>query len=187
MRRCGAKVANRAQVRSKSDISHDESVIRRPDFSSTFGMDAGHFVIVLTPPVAVIEWRAVRPTIELSLVGFDQLIAHPRFRPQYGVVSDWRGATADAAPHFDRDFLIALGKLQSEGALAGRWATVVPDSVQRVDLYRAGRTIEILGRMHGLRYDVFTNYEDALAWVSDPGQRKSRKRRVKVGSDAPHQ
>lgn len=115
--------------------------------------------------MAVIVWQAVRPTIELSLAGFDQLIAHPGFRPEYGVVSDWRRATADAAPHFDRDFLVALRKLQTDGSLAGRWATVVPDSAQRVDLYRAGRTIEILGRLQGLRYDVFTNYDDAVAWV----------------------
>jgi hypothetical protein len=128
----------------------------------------------------------VRPTIELSLAGFDQLIAHPRFRPHYGVVSDWRGASADAAPHFDRDFLVALGKLQSEGALAGRWATVVPESAQRVDLYRAGRTIEILGRMHGLRYDVFTSYEDAIAWVSHD-ERRTARRRKRTGKDAPHQ
>lgn len=175
-RRSGADVAKERRVRPKSDVAHYESVVRLPDFSSSFGPDTADFFIVVAPPVAVIQWLAVRPTIELSLAGFDQLVAHPLFRPRYGVVSDWRRATADPAPHFDRDFLTALGKLQAEGALAGRWATVVPASADRVDLYRAGRTIEILGRLGGLRYDVFTSYDDAVAWVSQVEPQKSPKK-----------
>ena len=137
--------------------------------------DSPALSLVVRPPVAVVRWFAPCPTIELSEAGFEKLLAHPQFRPHFGVVSDWRGAKADADPHFDRDFLAALGKLQADGRLQGRWATVVPASAQMIDLYRAGRTIEILGRPVGLRYEVFVNYEDAIAWASH--SRPARKRR----------
>lgn len=125
------------------------------------------FRLAVRPPVAVILWRARHPTIDVCQQAFAALLAHPAFRPEFGVVSDWRRATAETAPHFDRDFLAALAKLQSDGSLRGRWASVVPARAQMVDLYRAGRTIEILGRPLGLRYDVFVNYDDAVTWVSD--------------------
>jgi hypothetical protein len=126
--------------------------------------------IVVRPPLAVIIWLAPRPTIELSEEAFAGLLAHPEFDPDFSIISDWRRATADAGPYFDRDFLAALGRLQSAGSLRGRWATVVPPSVQMVGLYRAGRTIEILGRTVGLRYEVFVSYDDAVAWASDRWQ-----------------
>jgi hypothetical protein len=103
----------------------------------------------------------------LSRDAFARLLEHREFRPSFGVVSDWRRATAATDPSFDRDFLAALEKLRAEGRLCGRWATVVPASASMIDLYRAGRMVEILGRPAGIQYEVFVSYDEAVAWVGD--------------------
>jgi hypothetical protein len=36
-----------------------------------------------------------------------------------------------------------------------------------IDLYRAGRMVEILGRPAGIQYEVFVSYDEAVAWVGD--------------------
>lgn len=123
------------------------------------------FRILVAPPLAVILWLAPRPTIQLCSAAFAQLLAHPEFKPHFGIVSDWRRARMDAAPHFGRDFLTALATLQQEGAFSGRWATVVPAAAKMASLYGVGRTVEIFGRSIGLRYQVFVNYDDAVTWA----------------------
>lgn len=129
--------------------------------------DDREFTIVVRAPLAIIRWRAPRPTIELCCRAFVRLLTHADFQPHFGVVSDWSRATADAGPDFHRDFLSALERLQTRGRLRGRWATVVPASAQMIDLYRAGRTIEMMGRPLGLRYNVFVRYDDAVSWAAN--------------------
>ncbi len=121
--------------------------------------------MAVRPHVAVFTWSAAQPTIELLEAAFAQLLQHKRFRPGIGVVSDWRRASSNAAATFNRDFSVALGRLQAEGAL-GRWATVVPASAEMVCLYGLGRTIEIVGRSEGLAYEVFTDFKAALVWAA---------------------
>jgi hypothetical protein len=36
-----------------------------------------------------------------------------------------------------------------------------------IDLYRAGRMVEILGRPAGVQYEVFLSYDEAVAWAGE--------------------
>jgi hypothetical protein len=165
----------------RHEPSHaDESVAPPTELNVSADVGAADlaFSIIVRPHVAVIHWDAPRPTIELVEQGFAALLHHKQFQPHIGVVSDWRRASAPAAPNFERSFFRALARLQSNGAL-GRWGAVVPASAQMVSLYGVGRTIEILGRAKGLQYEVFLDFKAALLWAARrdlPRQQRQPKR-----------
>ena len=113
---------------------------------------------------AVITWAPGVPVFNPWMATIDTLLSHPEFKPEFAVVSDWRGATGGPDQAFVDAFLVFSQSLRRSRRLTGRWAMVI-SAVTR-DGPGVGRTAELQANESGSEYRVFTSFDDAVAWTS---------------------
>ena len=121
--------------------------------------------------LVVITWPAIEPNIHLTRATVEALLADPRLKPGYAVVSDWRQETAPPASDYIYQFIDLLRTADRRGIT--RWATVIPPT--SLAAYGVGRIGEAHADINHLLYRVFRDYDDAVRWArgEDPlnGQR----------------
>jgi len=112
----------------------------------------------------VITWAPGVPVFNPWMTTMERLLADPGFKPEFAVISDWRGATGSPDRAFVDAFLVFCQSLRRSRRLTGRWATVIAaDSLEPPGL---GRTAELQAAEAGSDYRVFNDLEDALAWAN---------------------
>jgi hypothetical protein len=114
---------------------------------------------------AVITWAPGVPVFNPWMTTIETLLSHPDFKPDFGVISDWRGAKGGPDQAFVDSFLVFCQSVRRARRLTGRWATVVaaaPDGE-----FGTGRTAEIQAGETGSETRVFKDLDEAIAWVSD--------------------
>ncbi len=114
----------------------------------------------------VITWAPGVPVFNPWMTTIEKLLSHPEFKPEFAVISDWRGATGSPDQAFVDAFLVFCQAIRRARRLTGRWATVVAVTTDQSSL---GRTAELQASESGSETRVFTSFDDALAWTS--GQR----------------
>jgi hypothetical protein len=112
----------------------------------------------------VITWAPGVPVFNPWMTTMDQLLTDPAFKPEFAVISDWRGATGSPDKAFVDAFLVFCQSLRRSRRLTGRWATVITaDSPEPSGL---GRTAELQAAEAGSDYRVFNDLDEALAWAN---------------------
>jgi hypothetical protein len=113
---------------------------------------------------AVITWAPGVPVFNPWMATMERLFSHPQFRPEFAVISDWRGATGSPDQAFVESFLVFCQAIRRARRLTGRWATVV--TAATTDQSSLGRTAELQASESGSETRIFTSFEDAVAWTS---------------------
>ena len=113
---------------------------------------------------ALITWAPGVPVFNPWMTTMERLLSHPAFRPEFAVISDWRGATGSPDQTFVDAFLVFCQSLRRARRLTGRWATVI--AANTIEPAGVGRIAELQATEAGSDYRVFNNYDDALAWAS---------------------
>ena len=113
---------------------------------------------------AVITWAPGVPVFNPWMTTMERLLSHPEFKPEFAVISDWRGATGSPDRTFVDAFLVFCQSIRRARRLTGRWATVIsPDAT---DPPGFTRTAELQATEAGSDYRVFNDFDHALAWAS---------------------
>jgi hypothetical protein len=115
----------------------------------------------------VITWAPGVPVFNPWMTTMEKLLSHPEFKPEFAVISDWRGATGSPDQAFVDSFLVFCQSIRRARRLTGRWATVV--SAAATEPSGVGRIAELQASETGSDYRLFNDLDDALAWAS--GQR----------------
>jgi len=114
--------------------------------------------------LAVITWAPGVPLFNPWMTTMERLLSRPEFKPEFAVISDWRGATGSPDKAFVDAFLVFCQSIRRGRRLTGRWATVIPpDAMEPPGL---GRTAELQATEAGSDYRVFNDLEEAVAWAS---------------------
>jgi len=113
---------------------------------------------------AVITWAPGVPVFNPWMATMERLFSHPQFRPEFAVISDWRGATGSPDQAFVESFLVFCQAIRRARRLTGRWATVV--TAATTDQSSLGRTAELQASESGSETRIFTSFDDAVAWTS---------------------
>jgi len=129
--------------------------------------DASEGATILVEPErrrAVITWAPGVPVFNPWMATMERLFSHPQFRPEFAVISDWRGATGSPDQAFVESFLVFCQAIRRARRLTGRWATVV--TAATTDQSSLGRTAELQASESGSETRIFTSFDDAVAWTS---------------------
>ena len=113
---------------------------------------------------AVITWAPGVPVFNPWMATMERLFSHPQFKPEFAVISDWRGATGSPDQAFVESFLVFCQSIRRARRLTGRWATVV--TAATTDQSSLGRTAELQASESGSETRIFTSFDDAVAWTS---------------------
>jgi hypothetical protein len=98
---------------------------------------------------------------ELAAV-LDQVLADPRFGPDFQFISDRRGvARAPQREYVDK--AVAVVNRYRRWMGDRRWAVLVDQG--NLAMYGMGRVAEAFSRMCGVTLQVFTDYDEALIWL----------------------
>src|SRR5262245_30718676 len=108
--------------------------------------------------LVVITWPAIAPDIQLTRAAVEALLADPRLKAGYAVVSDWRQETAAPTAAYVQGFIDLLRSVEQRGIR--RWATVVPPDA--LVAYGVGRMTEANAELSALAYRVFRDYDEAV-------------------------
>ena len=115
---------------------------------------------------AVITWAPGVPVFNPWMTTMERLFSHPEFKPEFAVISDWRGATGSPDRTFVDAFLVFCQSIRRARRLTGRWAVIAAAVSDQTSL---GRTAELQASESGSETRVFTSFDDALAWTSGQG------------------
>jgi hypothetical protein len=124
---------------------------------ATIQVDSTHRRVVIT-------WAAGVPVFNPWMTTMERLLAHPEFKPEFAVISDWRAATGSPDQAFVDAFLVFCQSLRRARRLSGRWATVI--AAGSGEQSGVGRTAELQSTEAGSDYRVFNDLDDAMAWAS---------------------
>ena len=113
---------------------------------------------------AVITWAPGVPVFNPWMATIDALVAHPDFKPDFAVISDWRGATGAPETAFVEAFLVFCESVRRARRLSGRWATVVSRNADAE--FDSGRMTDSRTAESGGEYRLFKSLDDALAWAT---------------------
>ena len=113
---------------------------------------------------AVITWAPGVPVFNPWMATMERLFSHPQFKPEFAVISDWRGATGSPDQAFVESFLVFCQAIRRARRLTGRWATVV--TAATTDQSSLGRTAELQASESGSETRIFTSFDEAVAWTS---------------------
>lgn len=114
---------------------------------------------------AVITWAPGVPVFNPWMATIDTLLSHPDFKPEFAVISDWRGATGAPETAFVEAFLVFCQSVRRARRLSGRWAIVVsPDADAG---FGAGRVMDAQPTEQGLDHRLFKSLDEALAWATN--------------------
>ena len=103
---------------------------------------------------------------------FEKVLVDPRFRPDFGIISDWRGLREAPTNSFVEEFLEALQQARARKQFSGRWATVV--STAHPAVFGVGRMTEMRAELKGLEYRIYRDLQRAVLWASRAADDKSR-------------
>jgi hypothetical protein len=129
--------------------------------------DASEGATILVEPErrrAVITWAPGVPVFNPWMATMERLFSHPQFKPEFAVISDWRGATGSPDQAFVESFLVFCQSIRRARRLTGRWATVV--TAATTDQPGLGRTAELQASESGSETRIFTSFDEAVAWTS---------------------
>jgi hypothetical protein len=113
---------------------------------------------------AVITWAPGVPVFNPWMATIDTLLSHPDFKPEFAVISDWRGAKGTPQISFVEAFLVFCQSVRRARRLSGRWAIVVsPDADTG---FGAGRMMGAHPTEQGLDHRLFKSLDEALAWAT---------------------
>jgi hypothetical protein len=113
---------------------------------------------------AVITWAPGVPVFNPWMATMERLFSHPQFKPEFAVISDWRGATGSPDQPFVESFLVFCQSIRRARRLTGRWAIVV--TAATTEQSSLGRTAELQASESGSETRIFTSFDDAVAWTS---------------------
>jgi hypothetical protein len=113
--------------------------------------------------LVVITWPAMEPDVLMTRATIEALLADPRLKPGYAVVSDWRHETGAPTSGYIQSFMELLRDAERRGIT--RWATVVPTA--SLAAYGVGRMAETNAELRNLSYRVFRDYDEAVRWASE--------------------
>ena len=113
---------------------------------------------------AVITWAPGVPVFNPWMATIDALLSHPDFKPDFAVISDWRGATGAPETAFVEAFLVFCQSVRRARRLSGRWAIVVAPDAD--DVFGAGRMTHAHPAESEADYRLFKSLDDALAWAT---------------------
>jgi hypothetical protein len=113
---------------------------------------------------AVITWAPGVPVFNPWMATIETLLTHPEFKPDFAVISDWRGATGAPDQTFVDSFLVFCQSIRRARRLTGRWATVI--LVGTLDQSNLGRTAELQAHESGSESRVFNNLDEAVVWAT---------------------
>jgi hypothetical protein len=119
------------------------------------------FQFVQRQLLVVITWPAIEPDIHLTRATVEAMLADPRLKRGYAVVSDWRQETALPSSEYIYQFIDLLRTAERRGIT--KWATVVPAASMAA--YGIGRMGEAHADINHLQYRVFRDYEEAVRWA----------------------
>jgi len=114
--------------------------------------------------LAMITWAPGVPEFNPWMTTMERLLSNPQFKPEFAVISDWRGATGSPDQAFVDAFLVFCLSIRRARRLTGRWATVI--AAATTDQSSLGRTAELQASASGSDTRVFTSLDEALAWTS---------------------
>ena len=109
----------------------------------------------------ILRWPAIEPDMAIVRSTVEEMLTDPAMKSGYSVLSDWRQATKLPAPNYVHSFINFLETLRPRGLR--RWATVV--AAESDGAFGVGRQIEAYAELGGMKYRVFRQYDDALAWL----------------------
>lgn len=113
---------------------------------------------------AVITWAPGVPVFNPWMATIDALVSHPDFKPDFAVISDWRGATGAPETAFVEAFLVFCQSVRRARRLSGRWATVISSDADAV--FGPVRMTDSQAAQQGAEYRLFKSLDDALAWAT---------------------
>ncbi len=111
----------------------------------------------------VITWAPGVPVFNPWMTTIETLLSNPEFKPDFAVISDWRGATGSPDQAFVDGFVVFCQSIRRARRLTGRWATVV--SVATLNQSGMGRTAELQSAQAGSDCRVFNSLDEALVWA----------------------
>jgi hypothetical protein len=114
---------------------------------------------------AVITWAPGVPVFNPWMATIDSLLSHPDFKPDFAVISDWRGATGAPETAFVEAFLVFCQSVRRARRLSGRWAVVVAPDADEV--FGPGRLTNAQMTESEADYRLFKSLDDALVWASE--------------------
>ena len=117
---------------------------------------------------AVITWAPGVPVFNPWMATIDSLLSHPDFKPDFAVISDWRGATGAPETAFVEAFLVFCQSVRRARRLSGRWAIVVAPDANEV--FGAGPMSDAQASESDLDYRLFKSLDDALVWATTANQ-----------------
>ena len=92
-----------------------------------------------------------------------QLAATASFHVDHNILLDLRETTIQEENLSDV-LEVALEIARYKSAFKGRLANLLPDDEKRIGL---ARQLKALIAMEGFQYEIFTNFEEAMEWLSD--------------------
>jgi hypothetical protein len=113
---------------------------------------------------AVITWAPGVPVFNPWMATIDSLLSHPDFKPDFAVISDWRGATGAPETAFVEAFLVFCQSVRRARRLSGRWAIVVAPDAD--DVFGAGRMTDAHTAESEVDHRLFKSLDDALVWAT---------------------
>jgi hypothetical protein len=112
---------------------------------------------------AVITWAPGVPVFNPWMSTVDTLLSHPDFKPDFAVISDWRGATGAPETAFVEAFLVFCQSVRRARRLSGRWAIVVSPDADAP--FGTGLTTDAQAAESEGGYRVFKSLDAALVWA----------------------
>ena len=92
-----------------------------------------------------------------------QLAAMAAFHADHNILLDLRGTTIQEG-NMSTTLEVALEIARYRSAFKGKMANLVPDDEQRLVV---ARQLKALMDIKGFQYEIFTNFEEAVEWLSD--------------------
>ena len=102
--------------------------------------------------------------LERSMEIIHKLVAAASFYADHNILVDLRETTVGGNIDIGTVMQLALEMARYGSAFKGKIANVVPGDERRLSI---ARHFETSVHLHGLKYKVFTNFEDAVDWLSD--------------------
>jgi hypothetical protein len=113
---------------------------------------------------AIVTWAPGVPVFIPWMSTIESLLAHPEFRPEFAVISDWRSATGAPDQAFVDAFLVFCRSIRRARRLTGPWAIVVAHDLDSGP--GVGRSAELHAADGATDARVFKSLDEALAWTA---------------------
>jgi hypothetical protein len=122
--------------------------------SADYEIDETRGLVIILPGE-----QTVAPDIAAA---FDRILADPRFGPDYHFLSDRRGVTHAPDRQYVDQAVAVINRYRSAFG-DRRWAVLVDD--HNLAMYGMGRVAEAFSSMCGVTLRVFTDFDEAVAWL----------------------